>query len=105
MSIQERILQLCRQRNWSLYKLAHESGISETTVYGWFNKNQFTPSRSSIEDICRAFDISVSAFFNDVDLDNLTSQQVELLTLFDKVPDNKKSVVLDIVRSFAKEIE
>ena len=63
MSIQERILQLCKQRNWSLYKLAHESGISETTVYGWFNKNQFTPSRSSIEDICRAFDISVSAFF------------------------------------------
>lgn len=105
MKIQERILQLCKERNWSLYKLAHEAGISETTVYGWFNKNEFTPSRSSIEDICSAFEISVATFYNDVDLDKLTPQQIELLALFEKVPDAKKSVVIDIVRSFAKGVE
>ncbi len=102
MDVHERILQLCRERNWSLYKLAHEAGISETTVYGWFNDNHFTPSRSSIEDVCSAFGISVAAFYHDIDLDKLTPQQTELLILFDQVPDKKKSVVLDIVRSFAE---
>lgn len=100
MDIHKRILELCKERGWTLYKLAHEAGISEATVYGWFNENHFTPSRSSIEDICRAFEISVAAFYNDIDLDKLTPQQIELLALFEKVPDAKKSVVLDIVRSF-----
>ena len=63
-------------------------------------ENYFTPSRSSIEDICRAFEISVAAFYNDVDLDKLMPQQIELLNLFEKVPDTKKTVILDIVRSF-----
>lgn len=105
MNIQEKILQLCKERNWSLYKLAHEAGISETTVYGWFNQHHFTPSRSSIEDICRAFEISVSTFYNDIDLDKLTPQQIELLDLFEKVPDEKKSIVIDIVRSFTKGVK
>ena len=100
MDIHNRILELCKERKWTLYKLAHEAGISEATVYGWFNENHFTPSRSSNEDICRAFEISVATFYNDIDLDKLTPQQIELLSLFEKVPDTKKSVVLDIVRSF-----
>ncbi len=100
MDIHQRILQLCKERNWTLYKLAHEAGISEATVYGWFNENHFTPSRNSIEDICAAFQISLATFYNDIDLDNLSPQQIELLSLFEKVPDTKKSVVIDIVRSF-----
>ena len=85
-----------------MYKLAHEAGISETTVYGWFNENHFTPSRSSIEDICSAFGISVATFYHDIDLDKLTPQQTELLTLFEQLPDAQKSVVLNIVRSFTE---
>ena len=100
LDIHKRILELCKERKWTLYKLAREAGIPEATVYGWFNENHFTPSRSSIESICRAFEISLSAFYNDIDLDKLTPQQIELLTLFEKVPDAKKNVVLSIIRSF-----
>ena len=100
MDIHKRIMELCKERNWSLYKLAREAGIPEATVYGWFNENNITLSRSSIDDICRAFEISVAAFYNDVGLDKLTPQQIELLNLFEKVPDSKKAVMLDIVRSF-----
>lgn len=99
MDIHERILQLCKERNWTLYKLAHEAGISEATVYGWFNENHFIPSRSSIEDICRAFGISVSAFYNDIDLDKLSPQQIELLTLFEKLSESKRGAVPEIIRS------
>ena len=73
MDIHQRILQLCKERNWTLYKIAHEAGISEATVYGWFNENHFTPSRNSIEDICAAFQISLATFYNDIDLDNLST--------------------------------
>ncbi len=42
---------------------------------------------------------------NDIDLDKLTPQQIELLDLFEKVPDEKKSIVIDIVRSFTKGVK
>ena len=49
MDIHERITELLEKRGWSLYKLAKESGIYETTVYDWFNEKHFTPSAQSIE--------------------------------------------------------
>ena len=47
----------------------------------------------------RAFGISVSAFYNDIDLDKLSPQQIELLTLFEKLPESKRGAVLEIIRS------
>ena len=100
MDVHDRIWQLLNERNWSLYKLAHEACLSETTVYDWFNKNHFTPSRKSIEAICIAFEISLSVFYNDIEVDNLNNDEKLLLELFAKVPITKKTTVIEVVRSF-----
>ncbi len=102
MDIHERILALCKARHWSLYKLAHEAGIPEGTVYGWFNEVHSTPSADSIEDVCAAFGISLSTFYNDPDLDKLTPEQAELLELFDRIPPTKRPLLLQIVRAFTE---
>lgn len=102
MSIQDRILQLCKERKWSLYKLAHMAGLSETTVYDWFNENHNTPSRNSIEDICAAFEITISEFYAGVEIPEFTDKEISLINLFRKVPEAKKSLVIDIIRSFTE---
>ena len=65
MDIHDRIKQLCEKNKWSLSKLAKEAGLSETTVYDWYNENHFTPSRKAIDDVCSAFDITLSEFYSD----------------------------------------
>ena len=103
MDIQERILELLRKRDWTLYKLAKESGIHETTVYDWFNDNRFTPSRKSLECVCAALDISQAEFYSGVDEGNLGQDQTILLELFSQIPASRKELVFDFLRVLARE--
>jgi len=101
MTIQERILELLEKKGWSKYKLAQETGLYQTTVYDWFNDYGYTPDRKSIELICAAMDISIIEFYSGIDDGELTGEQTLLLQLFDKVPENKRQVVFDLLRTLA----
>ena len=94
MNIHERIKNLCEEKGLSLSKLAKQAGLSETTVYDWFNENNRTPSIKALEDICSVFGISLAQFFSKVDFDNLTEKEIRLLELFRKVPDKNKDKAL-----------
>ena len=99
MLIHDRIKELCNKRNWSLSKLAKEAGLSETTVYDWFNENHYTPSRRALDDVCAAFGISLAEFYSEVDFDKLSDKEIRLLELFRKVPENKRDVVITVAQA------
>nr|DAH15315.1 MAG TPA: hypothetical protein [Caudoviricetes sp.] len=61
-NINQRIIELCNERNWSKYKLAKESGIQTSTVSSMLN-NDHVPSFHTLSKICGAFQISLSGFF------------------------------------------
>ncbi|MBQ7923896.1 MAG: helix-turn-helix transcriptional regulator [Clostridia bacterium] len=102
MDIKEKIDKLRKERGWSLFKLAKESGIYPTTVYNWFNSINATPTREKIDDLCAAFGISVSSFYADVDADNLTATEIELLEAFRKIPDKKKDVAIATLKAMCE---
>lgn len=101
MTVQERIEQLLHKQKWSKYKLAKEAGFYPTTVYDWFNDKHFTPDRKSIELVCAALDISLTEFYSGVDESELDGEQMLLLELFAKVPQSKRKVVFDLLRTLA----
>ena len=102
MNVHERILSLLNERGWSLYKLAKEAGLYETTVYDWFNEKNFTPDRNSIELICAALDISLTEFYSGIDEGKLDGEQMLLLELFAKVPKKKRNIVFDLLRNLSE---
>ena len=102
MDIKEKIEKLRKERGWSLFRLAKESGIYPTTVYNWFNEINATPTREKIEDLCSAFGISVSSFYADVETDNLTAEEMELLEAFRKIPDKKKAIALSTLKAMSE---
>ena len=101
MNIHAKIQELLKTKKWNLSKLATEIGISKSTAYDWYNENHFTPSLKVIEDICVLFDISLAQFFSDVDFNDPTPQEIELLEIFKKIPDDKKDAVLALIKTFA----
>ena len=103
MTVQERIEELMKKNNWSKYKLAKEAGFYPTTVYDWFNEKHYTPDRSSIESLCLAFGISQAEFYSRVDESELNSEQTALLELFAKIPENKKSLIFELLRTLAQQ--
>lgn len=101
MTVQERILELMEKKGWTKYKLAHETGLYQTTVYDWFNDKGYTPDRKSIELVCAAMNISIVEFYSGIDAGELNGEQALLLQLFAKIPDNKRKLVFDLLHTLA----
>ncbi len=101
MTVQERILELIDKKGWTKYKLAQETGLYKTTVYDWFNDKGFTPDRKSIELICAAMNISIVEFYSGIDEGELNGEQALLLQLFSQVPESKRPLVFELLRTLA----
>lgn len=100
MDAKERIDQLRIQRKWSLYRLSQEIGVSSTTVYSWYNENNFNPSRKTIADACIAFGISESEFYSCIDVETVTNKEALILEIFRKIPDENKDQAISILKTF-----
>lgn len=100
MNAKEKIDKLRMIKKWSLSKLAKELGVSETTVYSWYNDQNYMPSRATIETVCEVFEITLAEFYSEIDMNSITAKEVVLVELFRKVPDEQKDQVLQIVKSF-----
>lgn len=54
MNTHFRLRQLMAERNWTAYRLAKESGLSESTLANIFKRNT-VPSIATLEAVCSAF--------------------------------------------------
>ncbi len=88
-SIRNRIMQLCEEREWSLYRLSIESGIPHSTLHNMLHRN--TPSILSIRKMCDAFGITMSQFFSiDGKIYNMTDDQIEMLNIYNCLDKKEK---------------
>lgn len=102
MDVKQRIDSLRIKRGWSLSRLATEIGVSDTTVYSWFNEQNYQPSRKTIEEVCDVFGITLAEFYSEIDMDKISSKEIVLLEAFKNVPDEQKDQIIEIVKIFAK---
>ena len=92
MNTLERLKQLLNDRGWTEYRLSKECGLSQSTIGNIYRRNT-TPSIDTLEVICKAFGITLSQFFAETDMVELTP---ELKALFDGwvslTPEQKDAV-------------
>ncbi|WP_207717370.1 helix-turn-helix domain-containing protein [Anaerosporobacter faecicola] len=97
MNTLKRIKELLDERKWSMYKLAKLSGISQSTLSNLFIRNN-DPSISTLEDICKAFGITLSQFFaNEGELVYLTKEQSEILEKWSTLSPDQKSALMKLL--------
>lgn len=70
-AISKRILNLCKDYNISINKLATISYLTQSTVQSLINGDSANPKLLTISRICYGLNISLSDFFNDDLFDNL----------------------------------
>lgn len=64
---------------WTEYELSVRSGLPQSTISSWYRK-EMTPSISSLEKICAAFDLTLAQFFaEEEEFSVLTPDQTQLL--------------------------
>lgn len=97
--ILKRITSLMNAKNWTLYKLAKESDIPYSSLNSMFQKNN-QPTISTLEKICRAFNITMSEFFSNTPLNTKVKQEfskveLELIQTFQNLTKNNQKLLID----------
>ena len=98
MDVLKRLDDLLAARNWTMYRLAKESGLSESTVANVFRRNAI-PSIDTLEKICQGFGITLSQFFSDGEMVELTSELKELFEYWVALTPNQKNAVLQVAKA------
>ena len=85
------------ERNWTEYRLSKECGLSESTLANIFRRNT-TPSTNTLEVICAGFGITMSQFFAEDDMVEMTPELKELFDNWVGLTTEQKDVVMRIVQ-------
>ena len=98
MNTNERIRHLMDEREWTEYRLAKESGLSQSTIANLFKRNT-VPSVSTLEAICSGFGITLSQFFCEGNIVELSDDQKELFNRWVKLTKEQKKLLLELIRN------
>lgn len=102
MDTHERLRQLLAERGWSVYRLAVNCGLSESTLANIFKRNT-VPSVATLESICNGFGITLSQFFAENEMVELTPELKELFDNWVNLTIEQKSAVQQLLKSMQKD--
>ena len=98
MDTHSKLRQLMSERGWTAYRLAKESGLSESALANIFKRNT-VPSISTLEAVCAAFGISLAQFFAEQDLVELTPELKELFDNWVSLTPEQKQAARQMLRA------
>ena len=82
---------------WTEYELSVKAGLPQSTISSWYRKDM-TPSISSLEKICAAFDLTLAQFFAEGETFSvLTPDQTQLLEKWSVLSPEEKHLLLQLI--------
>lgn len=98
MDVHKRIRELMEEKQWSEYRLAKMSGLSQSAISNLFKRNTL-PSIPTLEAICNGLNITLSQFFAEENLVELTPEQKEMFDRWMTLSDQQKQVLYDLIQA------
>ena len=77
MDVHEKLQYLLDERGWTKYQLARKCGLSDATIANIFRRNTM-PSIPTLEAICQGYGITLSQFFAEGEMVELTPELKEV---------------------------
>ena len=99
MKVLEKIESLRKERNWSIYQLANESGLTQSTLTNMFKRGT-CPTIDTLEKICSAFGVSLSEFFDDnQEKIYANRKEIDFINKYRSLNDNEKKAVSQLINT------
>ena len=94
----QRLHQLLDERGWSEYRLAKNCGLSNSTIANIYHRNT-VPSITTLEAICAGFGITLSQFFAEGEMVELTPELKELFDSWVDLTLPQKAAILQTMKA------
>lgn len=92
-----RIRLFMEKQSWTEYRLAKESGLSQSTITNMFSRNT-APSIPTLEAICGAFGITLSQFFaENRETVELSDEQFAMFQQWTKLTKRQKELISELI--------
>ena len=104
MDANARLQQLLQERGWTEYKLSKECGLAQSTIGNIFRRNT-VPSIATLETICRGFGITLSQFFADAEMVELTADMKDLFDCWVCLTPTQKAAALQMLKAMKHDNE
>lgn len=98
MTVCDRIERLMKKREWSIYRLGKESGLSQSTLAHVFRRDS-EPTISTLETICATFGISMAEFFADGEFVPITDEQRKVLDKWAQLNNEQRQLLLGMIEN------
>ena len=98
MDTLQRLHQLLDERGWSEYRLAKNCGLSNSTIANIYHRNT-VPSITTLEAICAGFGITLSQFFAEGEMVELTPDLKELFDSWVDLTLPQKAAILQTMKA------
>ena len=98
MDTLQRLHQLLDERGWSEYRLGKNCRLSNSTIANIYHRNT-VPSITTLEAICAGFGISLSQFFAEGEMVELTPELKELFDSWVDLTLPQKAAILQTMKA------
>lgn len=102
MTINEKIFKIMKEKGLKQKGLANYLGVNETVISSW-KKRGNSPPAEYIPKIAKYLNIKIITLFDDND--DLTEIEKELLDKYNILPNDKKELIITMIRGLAKDYE
>ncbi len=102
MDTHARLRQLLQERGWTEYKLSKQCGLAQSTIGNIFRRNTI-PSIETLETICKGFGITLSQFFAEADMVELTPDMKELFDCWVWLKPAQKTAAIQMLKAMRYE--
>ena len=86
-----------KEQGWTRYRLAKESGVPESTLTNIFYRGT-TPTVATLEDICKTLNITLSQFFAENDMVEMTDELKEFYDAWIALSPDKRKNILETMK-------
>lgn len=97
MDIAKKIDVILKKRGWTRYRLSKESNLPESTLTNIFHRNT-TPSINTLSAICSTLGITLSEFFAEGKVIELTPELEELIEDWQCLSPEKRASLTQIIK-------
>ena len=108
MKMGDKIKEKRKEAGLTQEELGEKLGVQKSAVAKWENGRVENIKRSVMLSMSKALGVDPAYWFDDGseaeegDEDDFTEEQIELLARYDSLPDDKKQLVLNLIRSLTE---
>ena len=98
MDVKEKLLALMAEKGWTYYRLSKEANVSWSTIRNMFDRGT-EPTIPTLEAICKGLGITLEVLLLGEDAADLTPEQRDLLSNWNRLTDADKKLYLALLHS------